>query len=112
MVFMSAAWIRSLVRQDNLHTPLLTLHSHCGTVAWYDSQNVAWKWQTQEINADNWTGFAGFWRWSKDFIAVPYWSIVLPLAILSGWLLVSGPKAAARPKSPNESAPIAGESNA
>jgi hypothetical protein len=87
-LFLAGAWIRSLIREDNLHTPFFTLHTHCGTISWFDSQSVGWRWHTKEINSDNWTGFVGVWRRNKDAIAVPYWIFLLPAMMLSAYLIV------------------------
>jgi hypothetical protein len=94
---LSGAWVRSLMRQDNLHTPFLTLHAHGGTLAWFDSQNTGWQWHTKEINADNWTGFGGVWRWNKGVIAVPYWIFTFPLIVLSAYLILWKPRQAPKP---------------
>lgn len=107
-LFLSVAWIRSFVRQDDLHTPFFSLHIHCGTVAWFGALNVGWKWHTAEINTDNWTGFAGGWGWSRDSIAVPYWSLIVPSTMLTTYLLLSKPRPAKR----TEPAPTAGDSHA
>lgn len=87
-ICLSGAWLRSLIREDNLHTPFLALHIHCGTVAWFNSQDAGWRWDAKEIGAHNWTGFAGIWRWTKDVIAVPYWVFIVSLAIASICLLL------------------------
>ena len=44
------------------------------------------------------SGLRGIRIWS-----IPYWSIVIPLTLLSAWLLCSKPRASAKPKSSSES---------
>lgn len=104
-VIVSGAWIRSVYKQDDLLTPFFALHIRCGTVAWMEAPNVGWIWSTQEINAETFTGFAGIWRWTKQAIAVPYWSLLLPVAILSAYLILWPGKHDAKSQTPKVRSP-------
>lgn len=96
---------------------LLTVESNCGQVHWQQLspvpaglQRFSTHWEKAEVRhyyrnsprqhlKDNWeyVGFnydAGpFWGYGieqrMEILAVPYWSLVLPLAILSGWLILA-----------------------
>jgi hypothetical protein len=60
-----------------------------------DEVGIDWDWK--------WLGFRHFARTrnsvNPDSTAVPYWSIVLPLTLLSAWLLLSKPKPTPVPQS-------------
>jgi hypothetical protein len=82
-----------------------------GTYEPFSTRDASWHWHCRlggfEMGRMNGLGIVC----DQTVLMVPYWSIVIPLTLLSPWLLLSKPRQTP-PKQTAEPAPTVGESNA
>ena len=96
-------WVKITPRSDSNRKPLEGISTHC---AHHQSHNQYWKkWQIfewrvglGEFDFGAGTGIAPGTEFRIERWAIPYWSLVIPLALLSTYLLLSKPRVA-KPKS-------------
>ena len=105
-VFMSA-WVRSMMIGDFLHRTgtgngFIEAESSNGFLIWWSSSKPLFTkqppplcWVTGNLSnslkiQEQWPLIRQFGN--RSFVAVPYWSVVIPLTLLSAYLLFSKPR--------------------
>ena len=119
---LTVGWMRSYVIQDALLIPAQDgfsgIESHGGSLTWFrwsaSQPELSFEWISQdaEFESDPWDQVDIAWRFelagfrfgaatAKDSPAsrlvlwiLPYWSLVLPLTLLSAWLILIKPRKA------------------
>lgn len=87
-----ALWIRSFTCFDQIAAGGNLVISNSGCMVWN------WMgWGGPDATITDWyTGIASpfgeDWYFGSDGVRFPYWSIVIPLTLLSSWLLLSRPR--------------------
>lgn len=97
---------RGAIRGWNLNVKTVVNEERPESFGWYmvtiseiSSRNgrpQTWRWWCDNFGAENWFYFQDNFR--SDFI-IPYWSIVVPLILLSACLLLSKPRSLPRQSS-------------
>ena len=126
---LTVAWMRSYVIHDAVLIPAQGGHagieSHGGSLTWFrwsdskPSLSIEWISQDAAIESDPWDQFDIEWRFDLlgvicgvgtvkhapsdklAFCMTPYWSLVLPLTLLSAWLILIKPWPAKSAKESN-----------
>jgi hypothetical protein len=108
----AAAWVRSLMLTDVVRVPLwqfgkIGIASNVGyfSFAWasHERSNNGFNWITYPFEV---TALISYAPWTFDFTSktpvqpvMGYWSVVIPLTLVSAWLLLSKPR---KPKSTSQ----------
>ena len=94
-------WIRSLLVSDVAGIGNNTFGSVRGGIWWYKTDDLdLWEWGSETIDPNRWIDAGNYWDLTSDHCAIPYWSIVIPLTLLSAYLLLSKPRR--KPNQPDE----------
>ena len=84
----TTGWIRSLVNTDSIGIPIggiyLVIESCGGQIGWQDLSQFSY------YRPIGWSSVPNtFGQWGAlEFVTFPYWYVVVPLVLLSAWLLL------------------------
>jgi len=103
---LTGAWIRSFVVQDTVLIRNYCVGSDRGWIWWLEMPDMdQWKWGSQTIDSD-WNDETGInWHFGIRYCAIRYWSIAVPLSLLSGFLILRPVKRKPAKPTQNSTAP-------
>ena len=90
---LEVGWVRSFVVQDTVLIRNYCVGSDRGWIWWLEMPYMdQWKWDSQTIDSD-WNDETGInWVFGNQNCAIRYWSLVIPLTLLSAYLIVWKPR--------------------
>ena len=97
-VVLALAWMRSYVVYDEffMQVPGGVLHYYVcsgkGRIVMESPSEVFWDDESFAWNSGLVSEVAAEYQWKR--VGVPYWSLVLPLTLLSAWLILAKPRKA------------------